>query len=88
MGIAHPRPLEERLIAAASFASMKANAGRFAVAAGQGFWSDDADFFDSASSNKWIGRLIDDDLAAYDVRMRGLLTAEQRRWLEWGEAAG
>lgn len=72
------------LIEAATFGNMKRNARRFAVAAGQGFWADDADFFDSGTSGKWVGVLSDGDLAAYDARMDELLDPQARRWLEWG----
>lgn len=88
VGITHPEPLMADLIAAASFESMKANADRFAPSAGQGFWRDDAGFFDSATSNKWEGVLTGDDLAAYAARIDGLLTPPERRWLEWGAAPG
>jgi aryl sulfotransferase len=84
IGISHPPDLLVELIAAATFDNMKANADRFAVAARQGFWSKDSSFFDSGSSNKWLGKLTDDDLAAYDARMNQLLSADERRWLEWG----
>jgi len=75
-----------RLLKAATFKNMKANADRFAVAAGQGFWNDDANFFDSATSNKWLGQLTDEDLAAYDARMSAILPRKERHWLEWGGA--
>ena len=65
---------------------MKANADRFTPSAGQGFWNSDAGFFDSASSNKWEGRLTEADLAAYGAVMDGALSPEDRRWLEWGSA--
>lgn len=84
IGIAHAPALEAALIEAATFANMKRNAHRFAVAAGQGFWNDDADFFDSGTSTKWIGVLTEEDLAAYDARMAQLLDPDARRWLEWG----
>ena len=86
IGISHPTELMANLIAAATFDSMKANADRFAVAARQGFWSKDSNFFDSGSSNKWVGKLTADDLAAYDARMNQLLPTEERHWLEWGSA--
>jgi aryl sulfotransferase len=75
------------LVDAATFDSMKSNAARFTPSAGQAFWQNDAAFFDSATSNKWEGKLTEADLAAYDARMVDLLTAEERRWLEWGSAA-
>lgn len=84
VGISHSQNLTEQLIQAATFKNMKANADRFALAAGQGFWTKDASFFDSASSNKWLGKLTEADLAAYDAKMMELLNADERFWLEWG----
>ncbi len=84
VGLSHSVSLTEQLVQAATFKSMKANANRFALAAGQGFWKNDADFFDSASSNKWIGKLTEEDLAAYDLRISELLPADDRNWLECG----
>jgi aryl sulfotransferase len=84
IGISHPADMMRALIDAASFQNMKANADRFAVAAGNGFWRNDADFFDSGTSSKWLGVLNDDDLAAYDTRMSDLLDVDERHWLEWG----
>ena len=43
-----------------------------------------AKFFDSGTSNKWEGRLSDDQLAAFDARMRELLPDDQIQWLLWG----
>jgi aryl sulfotransferase len=87
VAISHPPDLMATLVAAATFASMKSNADRFTPSAGQEFWRSDAGFFDSASSNKWQGRLTDADLAAYDDKISSLLDAPQRAWLEWGNAA-
>jgi len=88
IGVHHAPDMMARLVDAATFASMKTNAHRFAPSAGQGNWKDDAAFFDSASSNKWVGRLSDTDIATYDARMAELLTQGQRRWLESGADAG
>jgi aryl sulfotransferase len=88
IGISHPPRLFADLFRATTFDSMKANAHRFAVAARRGFWSRDADFFDSGTSNKWLGILTDADLAAYDARMTALLPPDERHWLEWGTAGG
>ena len=84
IGITHPAALMARLVEAASFANMKANAVRFAPGAGVGFWHDDAGFFDTASSNKWEGVLSDKDLAAYRARIAGMLPPKEQRWLEQG----
>lgn len=84
VGEPHPPEVMERLVEAATFASMKANTDRFVLAAGKEFWRSDSGFFDSATSNKWEGKLTDDDLAAYDSAITEYLSPEQRYWLEWG----
>ena len=88
VGLSHPPELMSRLVEAATFDSMKANAARFTPSAGQGFWRNDAGFFDSATSNKWQGRLNDAQLAAYDARIAELMGPDDREWLEWGSNAG
>ncbi len=84
IGVSHPPDIMARLVDAATFGNMKANADRFALAAGREFWRSDAAFFDSATSNKWEGVLTDDDLVAYDTAIADLLEPDQRTWLEWG----
>lgn len=86
VGISHAPDVMASLVEAATFASMKANADRFTPSAGQGSWRSDAAFFDSASSNKWEGKLSRADLAAYDARISSLLSPQERSWLEWGSA--
>ena len=85
VGISHPPELMARLVAAAEFSNMKANAARFAPLAGQDFWRNDAAFFDSATSNKWEGVLTAEDLAAYETTIAAMLKPAARRWLEWGD---
>ncbi|MEL6239814.1 MAG: sulfotransferase domain-containing protein [Pseudomonadota bacterium] len=84
VGISHPPAVMNELIDAARFANMRENAERFAMSAGEGFWRDDSDFFDSGTSNKWVGVLSEADLSLYGARMSALLSAEQRHWLECG----
>lgn len=84
VGITHPPDVMDQLVSAATFGSMKANAGRFGLAPGKEVWRNDAGFFDSASSNKWDGILTDEDLADYDAAISRLLEDEPRKWLEWG----
>ncbi len=80
----HDAGVMNTLIEAARFDKMRANSDRFAPSAGQGFWKNDKNFFDSATSNKWDGKLTDAELAAYDFHMSQLLHPVERRWLEWG----
>lgn len=82
--VAHPPDVEQTLIDAATFDNMKSNADRFVISAGKHFWKQDSGFFESASSNKWLGKLTQSDLDAYDKAMNGSLNADDRHWLEWG----
>lgn len=84
VGISHSDALMDAIVEGATFKSMKANAHRFTPSAGQEFWNTDSGFFDSASSNKWEGRLTEDDLRAYDHVVSNLLSPEEKAWLEWG----
>lgn len=84
LSIEHPPVLMDKLVDAARFGNMKKNAERFAVSAREGFWRNDSDFFDSGTSQKWIGVLKDSDLAAYNARMTRLLNQRERDWLENG----
>ena len=87
LGIEHPPDVMAAIVEAARFDSMRANADRFTPSAGQGFWRNDAGFFDSATSNKWEGVLSEADLAAYDARISEMLSPAERAWLEWGDGA-
>ena len=84
LGITHPAPVMDRLVQAAGFDHMKANADRYAPSGGKGFMKSDSDFFHSGSSGKWHGVLSDAELAAYDARMEAELSPEDRAWLEYG----
>lgn len=86
IGVTHSPDVMERLVAAATFDNMKANADRFSPSAGQGFWKSDAGFFDSATSNKWEGRLTEAQIATYQARLADLVPdPDMRAWLEWGD---
>ena len=86
LGVSYHAAKLESLAAATTFDSMKQNAHLLAPSAGRGFWKSDAAFFDSGSSGKWSGQLSKDEIAAYDAIMSAELGAEDRRWLEFGEA--
>lgn len=76
----------DKVTSATAFGTMKAKAADYTPVAGTGFWKSDADFFDSATSNKWEGQLTIDDLAAYDAKVDAMLSPTERAWLEWGSA--
>lgn len=46
---------------------------------------DQANFFASGTSNKWEGRLTDEDIGRYSDRLASLLSPEDMAWLNWGE---
>ena len=71
---------------ATAFDAMKAKAVDYAPVGGTGFWKSDANFFDSASSGKWEGKLSVDDLARYHKRLAELIPDPKARdWLENGD---
>lgn len=73
---------------ATAFGAMKAKAADYAPVGGSGFWKSDGNFFDSASSNKWEGRLSEEELALYRARLEELTPDVQARdWLEGGSSA-
>ncbi len=86
LGVSHPDPVMEALIAAATFDNMKANAARFAPSGGQGFFKSDRAFFESGTSGKWEGRLPKEQVTAYDTALDRMLSPEDRAWLEFGTA--
>jgi len=72
------------LTSAVSFDAMRKKPAQFAPAAGMGIFKDEAQFFKSASSGKWLKYLNQADMAQYGTRMDQLLGQNDRRWLEYG----
>ncbi len=79
-----PPHVLDQLVRAAGFDNMRANAERFAPSGGKGFMKSDTDFFHSGTSGKWVGKLTDAELDAYDAMMNAHLTPKERAWLENG----
>jgi aryl sulfotransferase len=74
---------------ATAFGAMKAKAVDYAPVGGTGFWKSDENFFDSASSRKWEGRLSEEELVLYRRRLKALIPDTQARdWLERGGSSG
>lgn len=69
---------------AASFGSMKDTTRREAPKDGKSAFKVEHAFFDSATSDKWKGRLSKLDLDAYHRRFAELATPEEIIWLEAG----
>ncbi|WP_171178503.1 sulfotransferase domain-containing protein [Ruegeria sp. HKCCD8929] len=84
LGISHPPHVLDRLVQTATFDNMKARAERFAPSGGKGFMKSDSGFFHSGTSGKWVGKLTDKELSAYDEIMNAHLSPKDRAWLEFG----
>ncbi len=84
IGVVHSDAVMARLVAAAGFDNMKANAERFAPSGGKGFFKSDRAFFNKGTSGQWQGKLSEAELAAYDAMMEAHLDADARAWLEQG----
>jgi aryl sulfotransferase len=75
----------DKVTKATAFGAMKAKAADYAPVGGTGFWKNDANFFDSASSKKWDGKLSDEELSLYRGRLEELIPdVWARDWLEGG----
>lgn len=85
-GIKHETGLMAEFVEAATFKSMKAKAACI-PAHRDSVLKNPADFFATATSNKWESRLSEAKVLAYDARIAELLLKSDRDWLEWGEAA-
>lgn len=88
LGISQGKAVMERLVEAATFDNMKANAERFAPSGGKGFFRSDSAFFHKGTSGQWQGILTGEELAEYDAVMEAHLSAEDRAWLEFGSVGG
>jgi aryl sulfotransferase len=67
---------------------MRAEAHRYVPEGGKGFWENDAAFFDSGGTEKWRGKVSDEDLALYRAHLTELMPeVAARRWLEIGSPA-
>lgn len=85
VGIRADDQLVETVAKATAFGAMKAKAADFAPVGGTGFWKSDENFFDSATSGKWEGRLSQEELALCAARLAELMPdAKARDWLENG----
>ncbi|MEM9434943.1 MAG: sulfotransferase domain-containing protein [Pseudomonadota bacterium] len=70
---------------ATSFTAMKTRASDYAPGGGDGFFRSDADFFDSAQSQKWDGQLSSEELDLFEARLVETLPDRAARdWLCFG----
>ena len=82
--------LPQETLAALTDANTFANMRKVAEASDMRFhetsmFVDQAKFFASGTSNKWKGRLSDEDLTRYAKRCASLLSPEDAAWLNWGD---
>lgn len=84
-GVTAPDELVRDMTQAASFGAMKATTKKHDD--GSGAFKVQHAFFDSATSNKWAGRLDERALGAYRARMTQLATADEITFLENGHGA-
>lgn len=66
---------------AATFDSMKRNAGQFAPESGRNFWKKETDFFANGTTQQWKDALSEAELAAFDTRLAELLPPDEAAWL-------
>jgi aryl sulfotransferase len=76
--------LIDNITSAATFSNMKKNATKYAPSADREIWKDNAQFFESGTSNKWEGVLNELSLSMYNNRMSELLAPSDQTWFEFG----
>ena len=79
--------LVDQIAKAASFGSMKQTTRDETTPDSQGAFREPHKFFDSASSQKWLGRLSEDEIATYHARIAELASPEEIAFLENGHGA-
>ena len=84
IGVSHPPELFDKLVAKATFKSMKSNALLTAPGIAGGLYKDPSAFFNSGKGRKWEGKLNAVQLADYNARIATLLSIEDVRYLETG----
>jgi aryl sulfotransferase len=84
IGVETSEELVTGIAEAASFGSMKDTARKKLDRFDDGPFVQASIFFDSATSNKWEGRLSGADLASYHARISELATPAEIAWLENG----
>lgn len=85
-GIEAGAALIDEVARATEFGAMKSRAADYAPVAGTGYWKSEEGFFDSASSEKWKGKLSPREVEAFETRLAELLPDEgARRWLKAGD---
>jgi len=84
IGVETSEELVTGIAKAASFGSMKETVRQKLDGVDDGAFVQASTFFDSATSNKWEGRLTDAELASCHARISDLATPADIAWLENG----
>ncbi len=84
LDIAVPEPLWPTLVEAATFAAMRRNGDMLQPALRGGLIGGSATFFHKGENGRWRGVLTDDDIAAYEARVRERLEPDCAAWLQAG----
>ncbi len=84
IGASHPPETFKKLVAKATFKSMKENAHRTAPGVKGGLYKDPSAFFNSGKGRKWENKLNEEQIAAYNAKITALLSVEDVRYLETG----
>lgn len=74
----------DEMTEAATFESMQKKGNQFAPMAGLEAWKSETGFFATGKNAQWKGKLTEEDLAAFDLKIREFLTQEQIDWLVRG----
>lgn len=85
MGLSPSDALIDEITAATAFTSMKNVTQKTQGTSGAGAFKDMAGFFHSASSNKWVGRLSDAEVEAYNTKFAEIARPSEVAWLENGD---
>jgi aryl sulfotransferase len=83
LGLEPADSLLSAIVQASSFGQMK-QVTRETAQPADGAFTDPEDFLDTGSSNKWEGRLSNDELMAYHASFSDLMGDADRQWLECG----
>ncbi len=84
IGASHPPELFDKLVAKATFKSMKSNAVLTAPGGAGGLYKDPSAFFNSGKGRKWEGKLNEAQITDYNAKIATFLNVKDVRYLETG----
>lgn len=87
LGTGRDAALLARITAATEFSAMKESASRHLRSDDESPFKDELEFFATARSGKWQGRLDDGQMARFDKALAALLEPTDAHWLAWATPA-